>query len=334
MGERLHYIDIFKGICLIFVVVHHAPLALYGGFAESGTILWYVNNFIIAFFMPAFFMATGYCSSFKKPFKQYLLKNVKTILLPCYCLYYLNRYIQNLDVLLFEDSSWMSLSHWLAPGIRTFVEEGGFYWFLSSLFLAKLMAWCVNLIQNVRLRFLILLLSFVLGLYLYQSTKVYNLFFFQHAMMLMPFLFIGKALRQKEILLDKYGHFISLGFFIVVMMLSLHGFEIPTITRNITVTLTSVPLFLVLSVCGSLAILYVSKQIRNSMVLEFLGKGSLVEYCFNYATLALVSDMCRSYFYVGGQIWTIPVVLITLLFLGGAYWILNHKYLRVLIGKF
>lgn len=174
MRERLHYIDIFKGICLIFVVVHHAPLALYGGFAESGTILWYVNNFIIAFFMPAFFMATGYCSSFKKPFKQYLLKNVKTILLPCYCLYYLNRYIQNLDVLLFEDSSWMSLSHWLAPGIRTFVEEGGFYWFLSSLFLAKLMAWCVNLIQNVRLRFLILLLSFVLGLYLYQSTKVYN----------------------------------------------------------------------------------------------------------------------------------------------------------------
>ena len=300
MGERLHYIDIFKGICLIFVVVHHTPLALYGGFVEQGTILWYVNNFIIAFFMPAFFMATGFCSSFKKPFRQYLWKNVKTILLPCYCLYYLNRYIQNLDVLLFEDSSWMSLSHWLAPGIRTFVEEGGFYWFLSSLFVAKLMAWCVCLIKNVRLRFLILLLSFVLGLYLYQSTKVDNLFFFQHAMMLMPFLFVGKALRQKENLLDKYGHFISLGFFIVVMTLSLLGVEIPTITRNITVTLTSMPLFLVLSVCGSLTILYVSKQIKNSKVLEFLGKGSLVEYCFNYATLTMVSDMCRSYFNVGG----------------------------------
>lgn len=300
MGERLHYIDIFKGICLIFVVVHHTPLALYGGFAEQGSILWYVNNFIIAFFMPAFFMATGFCSSFKKPFKLYLWKNVKTILLPCYCLYYLNRYIQNLDVLIFEDSSWMSLSHWVAPGIRTFVEEGGFYWFLVSLFLAKLMAWCVNLIQNVRLRFIIIFLSFGLGLYLYQSTKVYNLFFFQHAMMLMPFLFVGKALRQKENLLDKYGHFISLGFFIVVMTLSLLGVEIPTITRNITVTLTSMPLFIVLSVCGSLTILYVSKQIKNSMVLEFLGKGSLVEYCFNYATLTLVSDMCCSYFNVGG----------------------------------
>lgn len=70
------------------------------------------------------------------------------------------------------------------------------------------------------------------------------------------------------------------------------------------------------------------------MVLEFLGKGSLVEYCFNYATLTLVSDMCCSYFNVGGHIWTIPVVITTLLFLGGAYWILNHKYLRVLIGKF
>lgn len=228
----------------------------------------------------------------------------------------------------------MTLSHWIAPGIRTFVEEGGFYWFLSSLFIAKMMAWCVNLIQCVRLRILILFMSFGLGLYLYQSTKVYNLFFFQHALMLMPFLFFGKALRQKENLLDKYGNFISLGFFIVVMTLSMLDVEIPTITRNITVTLTSMPLFLVLSVCGSLAILYVSKQIKNSMVLEVLGKGSLVEYCFNYATLTLVSDMCRLYFNVGGQVWTIPVVLITLLFLGGAYWVLNHKYLRVLIGKF
>lgn len=288
MGERLHYIDIFKGICLILVVLHHAPLALYGGFAEQGTFLWYVNNFIIAFFMPAFFMATGYCSSFKKPFKQYLWKNVKTILLPCYCLFYLNRYLQNLDVLLFGDSSWMTLSHWIAPGIRSFIEEGGFYWFLSSLFIAKFMAWYVNLIENSRLRILILFMSFGLGLYLYQSTKVYNLFFFQHALMLMPFLFFGKALRQKENLLDKYGNFISLGFFIVVMTLSMLDVEIPTITRNITVTLTSMPLFLVLSVCGSLAILYVSKQIKNSMVLEVLGKGSLVEYCFNYATLTLV----------------------------------------------
>ena len=131
--ERLHYIDIFKGICLILVVIHHAPLAYMGHIAQQGSVLWYINNFTIAFFMPAFFVTTGYCTNFNQRFKVYLWKNIKTIMLPCYCLYYLNRYINNLNTWFFEDASWLTLSHWLAPGIRTFVEEGGFYWFLSAL---------------------------------------------------------------------------------------------------------------------------------------------------------------------------------------------------------
>lgn len=86
--ERLHYIDVFKGICIMLVVIHHSPLALNGGFAPSGTFLWLLNNFIIAFFMPAFFVATGYCSNFSKPFKIFLWQNVKSILIPCYCLWF------------------------------------------------------------------------------------------------------------------------------------------------------------------------------------------------------------------------------------------------------
>lgn len=103
--ERLHYIDIFKGICLILVVIHHAPLAYMRHFAGQGSVLWYINNFAIAFFMPAFFVATGYCTNFNQKFNIYLWKNIKTIMLPCYCLYYLNRYINNINTWLFEDAS-------------------------------------------------------------------------------------------------------------------------------------------------------------------------------------------------------------------------------------
>lgn len=70
--NRLLYIDIFKGLCIIFVVVHHVPLAMDGKFAESGEYWWFINNFIISFFMPAFFIATGYCSSFDVPIKTYI----------------------------------------------------------------------------------------------------------------------------------------------------------------------------------------------------------------------------------------------------------------------
>lgn len=36
----------------------------------------------------------------------------------------------------------------VAPGIRTFVEEGGFYWFLSALFIAKLLMYLLCFINS------------------------------------------------------------------------------------------------------------------------------------------------------------------------------------------
>lgn len=53
--ERLHYIDIFKGICLILVVIHHAPLAYKGHFVQQGSVLWYINNFAKLFLLSARF---------------------------------------------------------------------------------------------------------------------------------------------------------------------------------------------------------------------------------------------------------------------------------------
>lgn len=142
--RRLRHIDVLKGILILAVVLHHAPLALWGGYEHDGLSLTPVNNVITAFFMPAFFVVTGFCSSFREGFPEFLRKNLRTIMLPCFCLYYIDRYIWNLDALLFGDpASWLTLSHWLAPGLRTFVSEGGHYWFLSAMFLSRLAAWPV-----------------------------------------------------------------------------------------------------------------------------------------------------------------------------------------------
>lgn len=231
--ERLHYIDIFKGICLILVVIHHAPLAYMGHFAQQGSVLWYINNFAIAFFMPAFFVATGYCTNFNQRFKVYLLKNIKTIMLPCYCLYYLNRYINNLNTWFFEDASWLTLSHWLAPGIRTFVEEGGFYWFLSALFIAKLLMYLLCLI-NSKLYQTIVAISFMfVGTYLYQYDTLPNYFFYHHAFILVSFMFFGRILKEHETKIVGVAKRISVPFVLCVLFLPLIGIEIPTVTRTI-----------------------------------------------------------------------------------------------------
>lgn len=332
--ERLHYIDIFKGICLILVVIHHAPLAYMGHFAQQGSVLWYINNFAIAFFV-----ATGYCTNFNQRFKVYLLKNIKTIMLPCYCLYYLNRYINNLNTWFFEDASWLTLSHWLAPGIRTFVEEGGFYWFLSALFIAKLLMYLLCLI-NSKLYQTIVAISFMfVGTYLYQYDTLPNYFFYQHAFILVSFMFFGRILKEHETKIVGVAKRISVPFVLCVLFLPLIGIEIPTVTRTITVKLFSLPLFVALSLSGSVIVWYLSRLISKSNWLEYIGKGSLVEYCFNYATLCLIANIYKETIKMGGQLTTesIACLLIaatTILILPAFYWVLDHKYLKFILGNY
>lgn len=128
-------------------------------------------------------------------------------------------------------------------------------------------------------------------------------------------------------------------FVLLVLFLPLIGIDIPTVTRTITVKLFTLPLFVVLSLGGSIIVWYLSRLISKSNWLEYIGKGSLVEYCFNYATLCLIANIYKETIKMRGQLTTesIACLLIaatTILILPAFYWVLDHKYLKVIIGKF
>lgn len=48
MKSRLHYIDVFKGLLIITVVIHHAPLVCVK-YCNPYLDTYWINNFIIAF---------------------------------------------------------------------------------------------------------------------------------------------------------------------------------------------------------------------------------------------------------------------------------------------
>lgn len=93
---------------------------------------------------------------------------------------------------------------------------------------------------------------------------------------------------------------ISVSFVLFVLFLPLIGIDIPTVTRTITVKLFTLPLFVVLSLGGSIIVWYLSRLISKSNWLEYIGKGSLVEYCFNYATLCLIANIYKETLKMGG----------------------------------
>lgn len=195
--SRLHYIDIIKGVCVALVIVRHAPFVM--GFADNPYMdVFWLKNFFIPFFMAAFFMVTGFCSNYDRPFLPFLWRNVKGILIPAFCLYYLNRWLENFNTFLFaENPTWLTLGHWLSPGIRTFIADGGHYWFLSALFLAKTALWPLHRMKSdVAMLSLAVAISFC-GVWLGNAYPQHNFFFLFNAMVLLPFLALGKMTKSK-----------------------------------------------------------------------------------------------------------------------------------------
>lgn len=121
------------------------------------------------------------------------------------------------------------------------------------------------------------------------------LWYNQHALILVSFLIFGQILKDFEITLYRVTIITIVPFFATVFRVPIFGYEIPTITRTIQVSLFSMPIFIFLSLSGSLIFWSISKLISESSWLEFIGRGSLVEYCFNYSTLCLVANVFNHY---------------------------------------
>ena len=150
--ERLHYIDIAKGVLILMVVYGH----VYGvNQSINHPLLYYIHlsaNSFVAYYMPCFFVITGFCSNFKKPFKEFLSNSVKTIVLPAF----------SFSLLFFILARQFDLL-----SIREFIKlelfYGGEFWFLSSLFLARLMYWSISRLFSDRSLALLCIIFFVIG---------------------------------------------------------------------------------------------------------------------------------------------------------------------------
>ena len=85
MKERLHYIDIAKGLLILLVVYDHLPDMYLYSLKLHNNYISELNNWqwiYKLFFMPAFFAITGMCSNFDKTFIPFLVNNFKSLIVP------------------------------------------------------------------------------------------------------------------------------------------------------------------------------------------------------------------------------------------------------------
>lgn len=326
--ERLHYIDVAKGILIIMVVYGHIYGVLHQANIENNATNWIHQscNLFVSFYMPAFFVITGFCSNFRKSFLLLLFQSFKTIVLPGITISLLLN-IRHID------------HEFLCSLAKKILLYGGSYWFLSSLFLAKIFYWVViNKVDKIRNQIIIGILLFIIGLVTHFVYDGPELWWFIHALCLAPFIGMGILLKKREISFIKAGIIFVTAFVITIVFAHVgilkidYFYHVPAITLMlININQTMIVSLVLLSITGSLVIFKISKYISSNRILEYLGKNSLIIYCIH---VPILSILVRKYVTNGGGLIIALLFVTTIIICCAISFVLNLKYIRVLIGKF
>ena len=133
--DRIRYFDLAKGILIILLVFAHFRSAVirlpfdspYFGYVYG----W--NNIFTCFYMPAFFLISGYCSNFEKPVGVFFKAQLKSLLLPIVTLSLL---AVTANALIYHEDLWGE--------IVISILHGGEFWFLWALLLGKIMVYLLE----------------------------------------------------------------------------------------------------------------------------------------------------------------------------------------------
>ena len=198
--ERLLYIDVAKGILILFLLMGHALLfiknegiddSFINGFQHARLYIW------TPYYMPAFFVITGFCSNFNKPFPTFIWQNFKMLKIPAM--------IFGTFLVLVTMTSRHTFSFQRVFNHVAFCVVDSGLWFLDALFISKVIYWVLlKFICNRMLLFLACFPVFLLGFILFKNNiphKDYGNIC--HALMLTIFLFVGQQLKIMQITLSK-----------------------------------------------------------------------------------------------------------------------------------
>ena len=330
--QRIVYIDIAKGILILFLLMGHALLFIkhegvddvfINGFQKCRLYLW------TGFYMPAFFVITGYCTSFDKPFLPFLWKNIKTLKIPAILF---GTFLALVTMFSHHNLTTPNVTNHV---VWCFLDSG--LWFLDALFISKLCYWGFQRVTNNKfLLFMACLVLFAIG-YLWYYEQEGDFTNVKHAFMLTFFLFFGQELKTKDNKLHLKGYrYIPLLIYILTICCVIWGnLPFPYITNKIHLSMSSLLPFFLLSTTGSIWVLQLSKTIEPNSILKYIGKNSLVFYIFNTFALNISVTLLSKYMtttmncvllYIGTIVLTCCILtLITI--------ILNTKYLKFTLGK-
>lgn len=286
MNKRLEYIDLAKGIGIIFIIAYHLRIL--------PTYLPHLSGACV----PLFFILSGLFFNESDKFKLFVTKKVNTILIP-FLFFYIVSYIAFYIV-----ESWSpGLIKTQAKGIlELFTQEDYFngpIWFLLSLFWDFIILWIVfNVVQSNFLRFICVSAITFIGLMLSR----YNVFLplkLAPAFSCSMFLYFGTVFKRcgaLNIVSKKLSLEFAIGFFSIAVGLNYFFAPVYLELYNNTIVGNAIVNYLIV-ISFTLGVIYVCKTIGHLPLFSYFGKYSIIPLCLHHIVYRPILLVCNTFPY-------------------------------------
>lgn len=257
--KRLSWVDNCRGICLIFVIIHHV------GFTE----MWFVKLYL-PYFLTSFFFVSGFL--FVKPdrpidTKQKFLNIISSLLFP-YLIYCTITALFNL----------------ITGGIGACIQDlqlaflGVKSWFISALLVIEILACFILSVKKYRgsTCALFMVISAFLYFLLPEGQYAWN---FRNALLANIYFCFGVFCRTFDVVSFFFRNIVGIICLFLYMFLFLLNIKFNILQGNFNETFSNYPFFFLSSFVGIPALIYICNKIKkfNSFLL-FIGVNSLLFY--------------------------------------------------------
>lgn len=322
-------IDISKGIGILMVVYIHTIIN-FGSAVSGNTIFSFGTHFIMCFFMPMFFICSGFFQK-KQPWNVFLRNRVVTLLIPLFSFYILGLFLAAVINLL--------------PGIHTgtpfeyneifsvFQSKGfrnGALWFLVALINSLVFFQVIIRIKSVALQIIAVIILLIIG-YIEQHVPFRYPFYLGTSCLTLFFVYLGYYSRQLgaiELLQRNYK----------VMFVFIVSFILTCLMKENYIYLKSnisVGPFLggfATGIVGSVSLLCFSALLSHNRYLEYCGKTTMPILCIHSLFTQVVSKIALRY--MDPSTWYAPlvafVIVVALTHIAAEFLL---RYTPALVGK-
>ncbi len=304
--SRLHWVDAAKGILILLVAMHHMIQRgnELGISCRALDVIHQTEIFWVPIFMATFFIVTGFWAKYDMNFKDFVVKNAKSLLLPLIVFSYLGGILHELFYEILKHTyNENALTY---PSVFVSLD----YWFILALFIAKCMYWLIyKYVKNVKIRWIVTALVYLMGVLSLKAWFLPDYSCWKWAMVLMIYLPLGQVFkdRMKGWKLFPVALLLYLG---VWMLLYFNNIEFPLTTggmKNMDLA-RALPSF-ILCTAGSFVFLKLCSLIKRARVLELLGRSTLAIYIMHSWIEVLAMKTMRSFFSQGVWVSTLATII-------------------------